>query len=964
MVLDGRTSIVGVAAVLAVVGLTIAGGAASGSGPGDRALATPPRAGIGQLAGSGAGALHRASDLVGAPSCTAADAQITGSNTSSAGTLSLPANGCSYAYLAIAEGASITSTSFPGALSLSFAGNTLYALGGVAEAPVASIGTSGPASVQFTGIGVSVVLRAVANQTVATGTGANVSFQPSKNAFYAIVAVGSSVSTPVSASYPFAVQTTVGTTGAAVGAIITGAVGPGPQTVHVQFAPPSTGGSGSSVTYVVFQGDPPAMDWDSAPIALPNGSLGRVGGEGSGLVVDSADHAALLFGGATATGLSNATLVENTSNGTWTAVAASGAPAPSPRSNFSLIDIGGKAVLFGGLLDSETGGCGNDTWVFDFATDRWSNVSLPRAPPPREQAAGAYGVFASLGFVLLEGGIDPALPLRGGLATVYWNDTWLFNITSHRWSGVAKAGAPSPRAGSSMAYVPPLSGFVLFGGCARVCTNGSWVLRPGTWHWAALPTSGPLGPPSVGGAAFAWDPIEGALVTFGGYELSQGTPVPTSGTLALSVPGLAWGPVAAPGLTPSPRFLAASAWLDTGACAGLDVIGGNLVAAGFAPDGFLLDSSSRPESANDSAGGVCGSDPVPVPKIAPTELAVHVRTTAAAAIAGARVNLTLPFPIPRGTYTDQDGWANFTAVPPGPVMTNVTAAGFAPVATIAHVVFGAVTILNVTLDLYGRLTLHVSGVGYAGVIYPIDLAFVRLDALSSPGVVHENSTDPNGTTHFVVAGAQTYAFNIAAYGFHNATSGIGGFSFVGVPENRTNTTVVLLTPLNGSSITVYVRDVVSGRPVPTANITFTLPLPVHPAVIFGTWPVDANGSRYLAPVPPATYRVAAVADGYQPNSTAVRVLVGGPPVTATIFLTPNQTEGTYCGPFIAPCPGWGTPDPGLNAPFGSPASLASSTFWAFVAVPIGLVAMGLVEALALRRRGRRIGSEPAVPGAP
>lgn len=872
-------------------------------------------------------------------------------NTSASANLSLPANGCTYTYLAVAE-ASVASATFPAALAVGFSPGSAFAAAGTSDSPVGSVALSTPASVQFAGIGVSIVLSEAVNETSVSGTGLNVSVDAARNTFYEIVAVGYGVALPITASTGFALDAAVGGPVGVAGIIVTGAVGTGVHTLSLAFTPSSSGGGGSeSVSFVVFEGVPPPMDWDYAPTSLPNGSLGRVGGEGSGLAVDPAHHAVLVFGGATATGLSDATLLQNTTSGRWTEVAPTGG-APSARSNFSLIDLGGEAVLFGGLVDLSSGQCANDTWLFSFATDRWTNVTLPRAPPPREEAAGAADAAASPSFALIEGGFDPALPLRGGLATVYWNDTWWFNGSSHAWSAVSKAKAPAPAAAASMVFVPPLNGFVLYGGCAKHCSNGTWILRPGAWRWSVLLTTGAVPPPAVGGAATAWDSIEGAVVTFGGFELSQGTPVPTNGTLALSVPRLVWGSIAASGFAPTPRYLAASGWLSDAICPGLEVIGGNLVAAGFAPDRYLLDSSSTSESANDSSGGVCGADPVPVPTVVPTELAIHVLTTERTSIANATVTLSQPLPVPRGAITDLAGWANFTGVPAGAIVTNASAVGYGPNSTVVHVVLGVVTILNITLDRFGRLQLEVDGIGFAGVTYPIDLAYVRVDAVTDPGTVYSNVTDPNGTTSFRVPGARTYAFNIAAYSFENATSGSGSYPLVEVPENRTNSTNVLLVPLPGASITVFVRDADTGRPVPTANVTFTLPLPAHPAVVFGTWPVDPNGSRFLDPVPPATYRIDAAASGYQPNSTAVRVLISGPPETATIYLTPNQTEGSYCGPFITPCPGWGTPNPGLNAPFGSPASLASSTFWAFVAVPIALVAMGLVEALLLRRKSR------------
>ena len=97
-----------------------------------------------------------------------------------------------------------------------------------------------------------------------------------------------------------------------------------------------------------------------------------------------------------------------------------------------------KVVLFGG---EGVHGAYNDTWVYDCASRKWSEVRPPSAPSPR----CGHGMVAFKGKVYLAGGFEPhgTMSYCGALWTRLPVDVWELDVKAVKWT-LLKAGDGKP----------------------------------------------------------------------------------------------------------------------------------------------------------------------------------------------------------------------------------------------------------------------------------------------------------------------------------------------------------------------------------------------------------------------------------------------------------------------------------------------------------------------------------------
>src|SRR5262249_15876680 len=142
---------------------------------------------------------------------------------------------------------------------------------------------------------------------------------------------------------------------------------------------------------------------------------------------------------------------------------------------FAFHEATGKAVLFGGLIDTvQDNGDGimkvtyapdNTTWIWDGMN--WSAANLPVNPPARYRPSIAYDAA------------HRKIVLFGGCHDYRWfyrlNDTWTWDGSA--WKQESPTVSPSARASAAMAYNPATGIVILFGGAAM---DGS---KAETWAW-------------------------------------------------------------------------------------------------------------------------------------------------------------------------------------------------------------------------------------------------------------------------------------------------------------------------------------------------------------------------------------------------------------------------------------------------------------------------------------------------
>lgn len=163
---------------------------------------------------------------------------------------------------------------------------------------------------------------------------------------------------------------------------------------------------------------------------------------------------------------------------TWRQVSL-GRPPNRSESALAYAPDADQVLLFGGTTGSELLG---DTWVFDVATEAWTQLRPRTAPPARAGHALAYD--SARGVFVLFGGNDEAAR--------YVDDTWEFELATRTWREVEAPVRPSGRARLGAAFDPTRGQVVLFGGEGTGGKpNDTWVFDGATSTWSALSIATP-----------------------------------------------------------------------------------------------------------------------------------------------------------------------------------------------------------------------------------------------------------------------------------------------------------------------------------------------------------------------------------------------------------------------------------------------------------------------------------------
>jgi hypothetical protein len=482
----------------------------------------------------------------------------------------------------------------------------------------------------------------------------------------------------------------------------------------------------------------PSIAWTNLTAALPGPRVG------AGLAPLAPNDTALVYGGQNTTGLLNSTELYNESVNTWTTLTPPVTPGPDRDFGLAALPNGTGAVLFGGLTNTSTGLVSNATWLFTGSTDRWSNVSGPVAPPPREDPAFAVGD----GFALLYGGWDPD---AGGSGALIYSDLWALNLTTFNWTRLAPSGpGPGPLRGASLVWQPNFGQFVLYGGCYP-CTSTTWSYQPTLELWNFFPAGG-APPPGRMNAVFAWDPTTGDDLLFGGWNGTAWL----GDTAELNLTQPFWFRLDLP-VTPGPRAQSAAGFLDAPGNATLLVSGG-------ANASGLLDTTWRLASTVTLVvQALNGSSGAPLPEALVDE------------------NSLL------GSRTNGSGEIAFPDLPSNETRVNATAPGYATAATAIWPSPGATVWLPLNLSPVAPAQLELNVTSIAGVPLPNATVMIYLDGLAYANL--PSTSKGVGVSYYPAVPAATAQFVVGASGYHTAND------TVLLPPGRETHLVFALTPL-------------------------------------------------------------------------------------------------------------------------------------------------------------------------
>ena len=598
----------------------------------------------------------------------------------------------------------------------------------------------------------------------------------------------------------------------------------------------------------------PYYDWGLAYIIYgPGDDATHFMGEGAAMVVDDALGNITTFGGQGSGGLTNWTVNYNVTTGEFFITTPD--PSPTARTNASFASVPGRdfAVLFGGLTGLASQRVSNETWVYYFANATWRNVTQGTAPPARESAA--FAVNASGGAALLEGGWAPAYRSNNSTATILWNDTWVLNLTTFRWSFVPTAVAPAPAYGAGLLWQNRTDRYELFGGCGVRCSGDLWSFEGTPGHWVRTAGSGTPSPRA--GAAWVWDPNDDRAVLFGGFDRANGgARALGDGYLYDPVAG-AWSSLGAGG-GPGPRYDAPNAWAQFPGCIGLNLLGGDISLIAPPTNASVLEplGAPQPNCFPDLLSGGGGPPPPPCSSTpVPLSLFVYDNYTERP-IGGASVNLDGGC-VHRTVQTNAAGFANVTI--PTPVKINITASANGYRSNeLASMLFRPNTTNYVALGLGPLPTLRVRTYSLDGGGNVRPLGGVTLD---------QGSTLRLGRSD--------------GLGFFNATAlnvPGGRFTLVGSAANYSTATTPVVVPYSGpvfanltllaaGDLDLRIVDWTIGVPVPNETVTLsgTDPGGLPPELLVP----QPSGWLNLTPLDAGNYTVASAAPGYLTNHTRV-----------------------------------------------------------------------------------------------
>ncbi|CAE7201608.1 Atrnl1 [Symbiodinium sp. KB8] len=161
-----------------------------------------------------------------------------------------------------------------------------------------------------------------------------------------------------------------------------------------------------------------------------------------------------------------------------------------------------RMIVFGGLddmlnkLDSLA--------EYDRATDSWSSPAAV-GPVPRDGHVAVWD--PATGTMLMCCGASSAATL---------GDLWSYNGA---WSQLAPSGSITARSYASAVWDPQAGALLGFAGSGGSKLNSLFLYSASANSWSEYTETGP---PALDRGAVAWDPVNGRLYAFGGYDDNQG----------------------------------------------------------------------------------------------------------------------------------------------------------------------------------------------------------------------------------------------------------------------------------------------------------------------------------------------------------------------------------------------------------------------------------------------------------
>ena len=192
------------------------------------------------------------------------------------------------------------------------------------------------------------------------------------------------------------------------------------------------------------------------------------------------------------------------------------AAGPNARGRYAGAAGGGKFFVHGGRFRDGTSGdyvLRPDLWAFDFASETWTELAGGGPSKRNNHAAVVAG-----GRLVVHGGTGST---NGLSYSPLYDDTWVYDIASDSWSELAAAGGP-PRVFHAMAS-DGQNRVWLFGGGDENAFSGPffadvWELDLGSGTWTRLHDGSGTAPAGRIWPNLAYDAAGNRLVVFAGHD--------------------------------------------------------------------------------------------------------------------------------------------------------------------------------------------------------------------------------------------------------------------------------------------------------------------------------------------------------------------------------------------------------------------------------------------------------------
>lgn len=220
--------------------------------------------------------------------------------------------------------------------------------------------------------------------------------------------------------------------------------------------------------------DPSADAWEKmSPEAMPSRRWAAL------MAYDAESDRIVLFGGGTGpTNLFDDTWVYDYNTDTWTEMQPEVSPPGRGYHGMVYVPESDRILLWGGTTPTVSD---LRVWAYDYNTNTWTTQEAPSDAP--EQRAG-LGMFyhPPSGRLIVYGGLTE----RDG--QLVEETTWAYDYDANSWEALMPSKSPGKRAFFPMAYAPSADSAILFGGeltskTADDISDEVWVFDPATNEW-------------------------------------------------------------------------------------------------------------------------------------------------------------------------------------------------------------------------------------------------------------------------------------------------------------------------------------------------------------------------------------------------------------------------------------------------------------------------------------------------